>query len=133
MVARREGAVLNVASAAAFFPGPLMAVYYASKAYVVSFSEALAEELRGSGVTVTALCPGPVHTGFAARAAMEETRVFRRGVLPAETVAEAGYRGLVRGKRVVIPGRGFSALIAVSRLLPRGMLARAVRRNNERR
>jgi len=77
MLARRRGGVLNVASTAAFQPGPLMAVYYASKAYVLSFTEALAEELRGTGVTISALCPGPTVTGFQKRAAMEDSGLFR--------------------------------------------------------
>jgi short-subunit dehydrogenase len=105
MVARREGKVLNVASTAAFQPGPLMAVYYATKAYVLSFSEALSKELSGRGVTVTALCPGPTETGFQKAAGMERSRLFRRGlVMDAAAVARAGYRGLLRGKRVVVPG-----------------------------
>src|SRR6476469_8717390 len=102
MIKRQSGRILNVASTAAFQPGPFMAVYYATKAYVLSFSQALAEELRDSGVTVTALCPGPTATGFAARARLGTTRLFRRGVvMGAVTVAEAGYAGMLRGDRIV--------------------------------
>lgn len=121
MVARGHGRVLNVASTAAFQPGPLMAVYYATKAYVLSFSEALAEELRHTGVTVTALCPGPTATGFAAAAGMTGSRLFRTGgiVGDARTVAAAGYRAMCRGRRVAIPGR-LNQLVAFStRLVPR--------------
>jgi hypothetical protein len=107
MVARRRGYVLNVASAAAFQPGPLMAVYYASKAYVLSFSNALHEELRGSGVNVTALCPGFTETEFAARASEHKTSRLFSGPLgrsDVKQVAEAGYRGLKRGRAMVVPG-----------------------------
>jgi short-subunit dehydrogenase len=104
MVARGSGKILNVSSTAAFQPGPLMAVYYASKAYVLWFSEALWDELRGTGVTVTCLCPGPTRTGFAARAGAERTPMFAGGAGDPAAVAEAGYRGLLAGRRVVVPG-----------------------------
>ncbi len=107
MVARRHGRILNVASTAAFQPGPLMATYYASKAYVLSFSEALDHELAGTGVRVTTLCPGPTTSGFQARARMQNARLVSGGVLgmmDAATVARAGWRGMKRGKRMVIPG-----------------------------
>ena len=103
MVARRRGKIMNVASTAAFQPGPLMAVYYASKAYVLSFSEAIANELRGSGVTVTCFCPGATATGFAKRAGTENSRLFKQlGAMDAGRVARDGYRGLMAGKTVVI-------------------------------
>src|ERR1700747_593558 len=105
MLEKRSGKIMNVASTAAFQPGPLMAVYYATKAYVLSFSEALADELAGTGVTVTALCPGPTKTGFQARAQMEESKLVRgKAIMTSETVARAGYSGLMKGKTVVIPG-----------------------------
>jgi short-subunit dehydrogenase len=105
MLARRRGRIMNVASTAAFQPGPLMAVYYATKAYVLSFSEALANELRGSGVTMTCFCPGATNTGFAKRAGNEKSRLFKKiGGMNAETVARDGYRGLMKGKTVVISG-----------------------------
>lgn len=105
MLARKSGKILNVASTAAFQPGPLMAVYYATKAYVVSFSEALANELAGSGVTVTCLCPGPTDTGFQGRAGTANTLLFRKArPMDAKTVARDGYRGLMAGKTLVISG-----------------------------
>jgi uncharacterized protein len=105
MIERRSGKILNVASTAGFQPGPLMAVYYATKAYVISFSEALANELHGSGVTVTCLCPGATDTGFQSRAAMENTRLFKTlRPMDAKTVARDGYRGLLAGKTLVISG-----------------------------
>ena len=102
MLARRAGKILNVASTAAFQPGPMVNVYYASKAFVHSFSYALAEELRDSGVTVTTLCPGTTRTEFFARGNFGSARA--PFTMDARTVAEAGYRGLMRGQRVVIPG-----------------------------
>src|SRR6266567_1948716 len=99
MLGRKKGRILNVASTAAFQPGPLMAVYYATKAYVLSFSEAIAEELRDSGVTVTALCPGPTDTGFAAASNMESSRLFHLfRPMSAAKVAAYGYHALRRGK-----------------------------------
>jgi len=128
MLERRRGRILNVASTAGFVPGPLMAVYYASKAYVISFSEALAEELRGSGVTVTVLCPGPTRTEFQTVARMDSARLFRLpGVMDAEPVARAAYAGLMRGRRMVVPGLMNRALPFVVRFSPRGMVARVSR------
>jgi len=134
MVARRRGHVLNVASTAAFQPGPLMAVYYATKAYVLSFSEAIAEELRDSGVTVTALCPGPTETGFAAAAKMGGTRLFTM-TRPADSraVAEAGYEAMKRGRRVVIPGLKNKLLAQSVRVSPRRLVATIVRKMQEER
>ncbi|HEX8952947.1 MAG TPA: SDR family NAD(P)-dependent oxidoreductase, partial [Polyangia bacterium] len=132
-VARKDGRVLNVASTAAFQPGPLMAVYYATKAYVLSFSEALANELASSGVTVTALCPGPTKTGFQARAQMEESKLVRgKEIMTAETVARAGYAGLMKGKTVVIPGMSNKMLAQAVRFLPRNTVTRMVRNAQER-
>jgi hypothetical protein len=105
MLQHRNGRIMNVASTAAFQPGPLMAVYYASKAYVLSFSEAIASELRGSGVTVTCFCPGATHTGFARRAGTEKSRLFKQlGAMSAEKVARDGYRALMEGRTVAISG-----------------------------
>lgn len=132
MIARRSGAILNVASTAAFMPGPLMAVYYATKAYVLSLSEALHEELRGTGVTVTALCPGPTRTGFQARAQMEASKLVRgREIMDAQTVARLGYAGLRRGLALVIPGRMNQLQAALPRFVPRRLLPALVRRAQE--
>jgi len=105
MIERGSGRIMNVASTAGFQPGPLMAVYYATKAYVISFSEALANELKDKGVTVTCFCPGPTDTSFQARAGMENSRLVKKVVaMDAETVARHGYRGLMKGKTLVISG-----------------------------
>ncbi len=103
MLNRKHGRIMNVASTAAFQPGPHMSVYYATKAFVLSFSEALNAELKRTGVTVTALCPGPTHTEFQSRAGVS-SKVLRTAGMKAFPVAEAGYRGMMRGKRIVIPG-----------------------------
>jgi len=128
MLARRRGGVLNVASTAAFQPGPQMAVYYATKAYVLSFSEALAEELRGSGVTVTALCPGPTATGFQARAEMQDSGLFTGPlkVMDAAGVARAGYEGFRKGNRIVIPGLINKLGVQSVRVSPRALVTRLV-------
>ncbi len=128
MLARRRGGVLNVASTAAFQPGPQMAVYYATKAYVLSFSEALAEELRGSGVTVTALCPGPTATGFQARAEMQDSGLFTGPlkVMDAAAVARAGYEGFRKGRRIVIPGLVNKLGVQSVRVSPRALVTRLV-------
>jgi short-subunit dehydrogenase len=132
MVDRKSGRILNLASTAAFEPGPLMAVYYASKAYVLSFSEALANELHGTGVTVTALCPGPTRTGFQKRGEMEDSRLVQGQIASARSVAEAGYRGLMAGKTIVIPGFTNKLVPWVVRLSPRNMVPAVVRRMQER-
>ena len=129
MVDRGRGRVLNVASTAAFFPGPLMAVYYASKAYVLSFSEALAEEVRGTGVTVTALCPGPTESGFQAAADMEHSALVKGRRLPSSAeVARAGVRAMHRGDAVAVVGAQNKVLVASARLAPRPVLRRMVHR-----
>src|SRR5712691_4875572 len=105
MLSRKSGRILNVASTAAFQPGPLMAVYYATKAYVLSFSVAVATEIAGSGVVVSCFCPGATDTGFQKRAGMENSRLFKKiGTMNVETVARDGYRGLMAGRTVVISG-----------------------------
>jgi len=132
MVARRRGRVLNVASTAAFQPGPLMAVYYATKAYVLSFSEAIADELRDSGVTVTALCPGPTETGFAAVADMTASRLFNVAKpMSSAEVARAGYAAMRRGRRVVVPGVKNKLLTQSIRISPRRLVTTIVRKLQE--
>jgi short-subunit dehydrogenase len=123
MLSRRSGKILNVASVASFQPGPLMATYYASKAYVLHFSEAVATEVAGRGVTVTALCPGPTESEFGKRAGIQGERPFRVRSMPAGPVAQAGYDGLMRGKRIVIPGLANKVLARMNRLFPRRLIA----------
>jgi short-subunit dehydrogenase len=131
MIARRSGRILNVASIAAFAPGPFMASYYASKAFVVSFSEALAVELQGTGVTVTALCPGATATEFDKVAGTSNTPLFRgRGVMDADEVARVGFDGMMAGRGVVVPGASNRLLVFTSRFAPRRALARIARRLN---
>jgi short-subunit dehydrogenase len=110
-----------------------MAVYYASKAYVLSFSQALANELRGTGVSVTALCPGPTESGFQKRANLEDSKlVSGKKIMDAATVARAGYRGLMAGKTVVIPGIRNKLLVETVRFSPRNMVTQVVRNMQER-
>jgi short-subunit dehydrogenase len=124
MLTRKHGRILNVASTAAFLPGPLMAVYYATKAFVLSFSYALAEEVRGTGVTVTALCPGPTKTAFADVAGMNHSNLFKGPfVMEVGPVAAAGYAGLMQGKHLVVPGLANKVSAFSARLAPREVLA----------
>ena len=128
MVARRSGKILNVASTAGFQAGPYMAAYFASKAYVLSFSEAIAHELEGSGVSVTALCPGPTESGFSDTAAAGNAGMFKGATnLPtAADVAKFGYEALMDGKRVAIHGFKNNLLIFTNRLAPRKMVTSIV-------
>jgi uncharacterized protein len=129
MLAGRSGGVLNVASTAAFQPGPLMAVYYASKAFVLSFSEALWEEARGSGVKVSCLCPGPTTSRFRERAGTDATRLSRVTTsMSSMSVARAGYRAWQRNQRVVIPGWRNRLAARVVPFAPRRVLLRVVHR-----
>ena len=118
MLARGGGGILNIASLAAFQPGPLMAAYYASKAYVLSLSEALSLEVSGTGVTISCLCPGATATGFAHEARMENSLLFRTGTMTADTAARLGWRGYCRGRRVIIPGWKNKLLATLGRLTP---------------
>jgi len=125
---RGRGRILNVGSVAGFQPGPMMATYYATKAYVNSLSQALANELRGTGITVTCLCPGPTETEFTAVAGMHPGRAFSVGHrMTARQVAEAGVRGMDRGKVLVIPGGRNRLVIFLQRFAPRAVVVRAVR------
>jgi short-subunit dehydrogenase len=132
-LARHRGGILNVASVAAFLPGPGMAVYYATKGYVLSFSDALHYELRKQGIRVTVLCPGPVKTEFQARSGIPEANLPRMLVQPAESVAEAGYRGLMLGRRCVVPGFFNKVVTFLPRLLPRRLLLAAIDAGQNRR
>lgn len=134
MVERGRGAILNLASTAGFTPGPLQAVYFASKAFVRSFSEALTEECRGTGVRVTALCPGPVDTGFAAAAGLEGTLLMRNSpaMVPVHDVAADGWAGLKKGRAVVIPGMFVKLAMQGLRFTPRRVAARISERTQTR-
>jgi hypothetical protein len=123
MIERKQGRVLNVASTAGFLPGPFMAVYYAAKAYVISFSEAVHEELRGTGVTLTCLTPGATATGFVERAQTQRTVLF--GKLPLDDpkrVARYGFRGMMRGKAMVVPGLTNKLVAIAPHITPRRVL-----------
>jgi uncharacterized protein len=129
---RKRGRIMNVASTAGFLPGPLMAVYYATKAYVISFSEAIANELKDSGITVTCLCPGATETGFAKRADMENSRLFKMGSMRSEDVARAGYRAMLQGKTLVITGARNLLMVESLRFSPRKMVTAIARSVQER-
>jgi len=124
---RHRGGILNVASVASFMPGPGMAVYHATKAYVLSFSEALHHELGSQGVRVTALCPGPVQTEFMAVAGIPDGMYPSFLARSAERVAQEGYDGLMRGRRVVVPGSTNRAVTLLARLMPRRLVSWMVR------
>jgi hypothetical protein len=132
MIERQRGRVLNVSSTAAFQPGPLMAVYYATKAYVQSFSEALWEETDGSGVTVTALCPGPTSSGFQERAKIENSRLVRETNLPTSAeVAKFGIEAMMNGEMAAVHGTRNRFLAAIGQVTPRKSLLKIVRNMNE--
>lgn len=128
MVKRKRGRIMNVASTAAFQSGPLMAVYFATKAYVLSFSEAVDNEVRDQGVTVTTLCPGPTETGFMAAAAMEESGLIKGKKLPtSKEVAEYGYAAMLKGKTVAVHGLMNSLLSSSVGLMPRKLVVTITR------
>ena len=129
MVARRRGHVLNVGSVASFAPGPRMAVYFASKAYLLSLSQAVKQEVRNSGVTVTCLCPGPVRTPFLARAGAERSALFK-GLhrLDADEVARAGWDAMKAGRALCVPGIGNKITVMATRFLPRAAVLAIVGR-----
>jgi uncharacterized protein len=128
MIARGHGKIMNVASTAAFQSGPTMAVYYATKAYVLHFSEAIANELKGTGVTVTALCPGATESGFQAAAAMEESKLVKGKKLPtSKEVAEYGYKAMMKGKVVAIHGVMNYILANSVRFMPRAAVVAITR------
>jgi len=131
MVQRRFGRIMQVASTAAFQPGPFMAVYYATKAFVLSFSEALWEELDGTGVTVTALCPGATETGFAARAGMLNSKLFNMRVMNVKPVVEEGYRAMMKGQSLVVTGLRNRLMAFSIRFAPRSVVRKVVRRIQE--
>ncbi len=132
MLARKQGRILNLSSTAAFLPGPFMAGYYASKAFVLSFSEAIGNELKDTGVTVTALCPGPTATNFAARADMKNSHLFNDpNALTAAQVAAIGWNAFLKGKSVVIAGHRNALTVFALRFLPRSLAAQQARQLQE--
>ena len=120
-----------MASVAAFLPGPLTAVYYASKAFVLSYSEALSAETHGSGVSVTAVCPGVTDTDFHRRAKIGDTRLYNVHTMSSSAVAKIGYRAMMRRRRVAVTGIRNKLLVCLIRLLPNALILRATRRLNE--
>lgn len=125
MLQRESGRILNTASVAGFEPGPLLNVYHSTKAFVLSWSEALAVELEKTGITVTALCPGPTDTDFFPKAGMLDTRAFQKASVSApQDVAKAGYEGLMKGELFVVPGGMNKALVAARRILSEGAQAK---------
>ncbi|NOY37386.1 MAG: SDR family oxidoreductase [Chlorobi bacterium] len=134
MIKNGEGYILNVASLAGFIPGPVMAVYYATKAYLISFSRAVAAELRGTGVSIAVLCPGVTHTGFSRTVHGKTAGIAKSGSLSAtaESVARYGYRSLKKGRIVVIPGLVNKILYSFQRIFPSSVVVRMVKRSQER-
>jgi short-subunit dehydrogenase len=134
MLRRRSGRIMNVSSTAGFQAGPYMAVYYATKAYIISFTEALAEELRGSGVTATVLCPGPTRTEFQHRAGMRNVAIASDLLMMDPlSVARAGFEGMMKGRVMVIPGLSNRIGVSLVRLLPRRLVRRLVGELNRKR
>jgi short-subunit dehydrogenase len=134
MRSRGSGGILNVVSTAAFQPGPLMSIYYASKAFVLSFTDAIADELHGTGIIVTALCPGPTATDFQRRAHVEHIRLMKSspmGMMTASEVARIGYRGFLEGKVIVIPGLMNKLGVQSVRISPRAAVRRITRKLQE--
>ncbi|TAE54422.1 MAG: SDR family oxidoreductase [Nostocales cyanobacterium] len=132
MIKQGYGKILNVASVAAFQPGPLMAVYFASKAYVLSFSEAIANELEGTGVTVTTLCPGPTDSEFQKAAAMEESKIAHvNRMMTTKTVAKIGFDSLMANKTTVIPGIRNKILVESVKFAPRNIVTKIVKNMHE--
>lgn len=131
MIQRKHGGILNVGSVAGFLPGPNMAIYYASKAFVQSFSEALFEELRGAGVSVTNLCPGPTESNFFKIARGHRSRELQVAKMPADEVAAAGHRAFRAGRCIQVPGAKNRLLVQLPRILPRTIVRRSVARYNK--
>jgi hypothetical protein len=131
MIERRRGGVLNVGSLAGFLPGPGMAVYFATKAFVLSFTEALTEELAGTGVTATALCPGPTATNFGNVSHGKKTRRLNTPKMPAATVACCGHRAFRQGKPLAIPGWQYHVLLLLLRFMPRWSVRKMTGRFND--
>jgi short-subunit dehydrogenase len=130
MLERNRGGILNVGSTAGFQPGPFMTVYYATKAYVISFTDALAEEVAGTALRLSCLCPGPTATGFADEARITQSRLFQGATMTAADVARVGYEGWTRGKTIVIPGLTNRLGALLVRISPRSMVRKLTKRLN---
>lgn len=132
MMAQGGGKIMNLSSMAAFEPGPLMAVYYASKAYVLHFTEAINNELQDKNITVTALCPGPTESGFQEASSQKESKIIKGKKLPsAHEVAAYGYKAMLKGKSVAVPGLMNALLVRLVRFIPRSVLVKAIRKLQE--
>ena len=133
MIQKGEGKIMNVASMAAFQPGPLMAVYYATKAYVLSFSEAIRTEIKGTGVTVTILCPGPTESEFQSVANLGKSKLFKHTRIPtSKEVVDFGYRELMKGSMTVVPGFLNKIVVKSVRFVPRKLVLKVARKIQER-
>jgi len=132
MIARKRGGILNVASVAGFLPGPSMAVYYASKAFVLSFTEALVEELTGTGVIISAFCPGATETNFSQVARGQKSRASKSVKMPADVASRYGYQAFRKKQAVAIPGYINRCLVFLIRILPRWSVRKAVNSYNKR-
>lgn len=128
MIQKKHGKILNIASTAAFLPGPLMSVYYSTKHYVLTFSESIHEDLRGSGVSVTAFCPGPTATNFAKNAQASKIGIFSRKLPTAERVAAVGWEAMKSGKAISLADFSSSILVFMTRLFPRSLQRRVVKK-----
>ncbi|MDA9101036.1 SDR family oxidoreductase [Omnitrophica bacterium] len=128
MVDRGSGRILNIGSTASFQPGPLMAVYYATKSFVLFLGEAVQNELKGTGVTVTTLCPGPTRTGFQEASHLGKVPILKLTMMDAAQVAKAGYRGLMKGKTVLVPGLINKIMVFLVRIGPRSWVTFFVRK-----
>jgi short-subunit dehydrogenase len=131
MIQRKRGGVLNVGSVAGFMPGPHMAIYFATKAFVQSFTEALSVELSGSGVAISVLCPGPTESNFSKVARGERGREFKSAKMPTDVVAIAGHRAFRRNQCICVPGATNKILVAVPRIMPRSIVRKAVGKVNK--
>jgi short-subunit dehydrogenase len=127
MIGNKYGKILNIASVASFLPGPTMSIYFATKAFVLSFSEAIANEVKGTGVTVTALCPGPTATGFKSNASLDNSNMFKGNIAGPKEVAEYGYKAMMKGKSVAIHGLTNKIMVGSVRFAPRNIVAAIAR------
>lgn len=130
MIKRKEGGILNVASTAAFVSGPKMSMYYSSKSYVLSLTEALHDEVKNLGVRVSCLCPGPVKTSFQEKAGIQKSEKAKKYIMDASKVAREGYSGFLKGKALIIPGYKNKLLVLGSRIIPRALSRKIVFKSN---